>query len=32
LRIYVSPVSIDPKILPCPISTPRDYSRKLAAR
>jgi hypothetical protein len=30
LRIYVSPVNIDPEDPALPISTPRDYSRKLA--
>ena len=30
LRIYVSPVNIDPEDPALPISTPRDYSRNLA--
>jgi predicted AlkP superfamily phosphohydrolase/phosphomutase len=30
LRIYVSPVNIDPEDPALPISTPRDYSRSLA--
>ena len=30
LRVYVSPVNIDPEDPALPISTPRDYSRQLA--